>query len=147
MSEQALVFLCEELLAQAFLNKSPVLVDCLILLCELRVVLALCLILGDELLQRVGVETASLLVEERSLHEHRVCALNEHILQLCVCYGQSHLLCLILNKLCLHISVPHHVLHLIELVFVEILLTLLHLNYLGVLIYEFLKISHTDFLT
>ena len=51
MSEQTLELLGEKLLTQSLLNECPVLVNALLLLCNLRVGLALSLVLGEELLE------------------------------------------------------------------------------------------------
>lgn len=147
MSEQALILLCEKLLTKSLLDECPILVDSVILLCELRISLSLSLILGKELLKSINVKATSLLVDERSLHKHRVGTLCQNILQLGICNGKTELLGLVLDKLGLNICVPNHVLNLIELVFIKVVLTLLHLNYLGVLVNELLELCNVDFLT
>ena len=147
MSEQALVLLCKKLLTESLLDECPILVDSVVLLCKLRIGLTLSLILGEELLKSVYVETTCLLVVERSLHKHRVGSLGQYILQLSVGYGKAELLSLVSDELGLNVCVPNHILNLVELVFVEVVLTLLHLNNLCVLINEFLKLCNVDFLT
>ena len=144
MSEQTLILLSEQLLTKCLLDEVPVLVDCIILLCKLGICAALCLVFSEELLQSINVKATCLLIEERSLHKHRVGSLCQNILHLLVSNSQTKLLCLVSDKLCLDIGVPHHILHLIELIFIQIVLTLLHLNNFSVLVYEFLELSDAD---
>ena len=146
MSEQTLILLREELLAQSLLYECPVLVNCIVLLSHLRVGCLLCLVLGEELLKSVNVETTCLLVEERSLLKHRVGTLGENLLELSVCYGKTQLAGFLSHDLVLNVCVPNHVLNLVELVFVEVFLSLLHLEHFCVLVYKFLELCYVDFL-
>ena len=146
MSEQTLILLREELLTQCLLDECPVLVNCLVLLSHLRIGCLLCLVFCKELLQSVHVEATCLLVEERSLLKHRVSTLGKNLLELSVCYSKTELVCLVLYEFGLNVCVPNHVLDLIELVFVEVLLSLLHLDDFCVLVNKFLELCYVDFL-
>ena len=113
MCQQCLIFLCQQLLAQGLFNECPIFVDGFILLCHLRIGIALRVIFGQELLQRIGIETAGLLVHKRSLHQHGVGALFQHILHLFIGDAQAQFLCFVLHNLGLDIGVPNHVFHLV----------------------------------
>ncbi len=102
MRQQAIVFLDEKLLAQALLHIGPILIDCLILVCGLWVGSLDLVILSQELLELVGIETASLTVHERSGEKHLVGALVEHVLHLAVSDSETELVALFLDNLILH---------------------------------------------
>ena len=147
MCQQALVLLSQGLLTQGLLYEAPVAIKYLILLCHLRINTLLSLVLSQELLQLVGIETAGLLVDKWGLCQHGIGSLLQNVLQLGICYREAQLGGLSLYNLGLHIGIPHHVLDLIKLLLMQILSTLLHLNHLRILVDELLEVLHINLLT
>ena len=105
------------------------------------------LVLSEELLQRAGIETSGLLVDERCLQEHGVGTLVEHILQFLIRNGETQLLSLVSDNLLLHVVLPHHVLDLVEFLVGQVVASLSHLNHIGVLVDESLELLYIDFLS
>ena len=147
MCKQALIFLCQKLLTKCLFNECPILIDGFILLSHLRISRTLCVIFSQELLQCICIEAAGLLVNERRLEQHRVSTSLQHILQFSICDTETKLLSLVLYNLCLHKGVPYHVLYLVELLVIQGLSTLLHLDHFSVLINKFLEFIHINLLS
>ena len=139
MSEQCIILLRQRLFTQGLLKEEPEVVDALILLCELRVsncLLVVCLELGE---QR-EVETTSLLVHERRLHQEGVGTFLQNVLKFLVGNCQTQLLGLSLNKLVIYIRVPNLIVELVLLLGRQVVTSLCHLDNIRVLFYEFLEV-------
>ena len=88
------------------------LVDFIVLLSQLWIGIALCLILADEFLIGVEVEPTCLLVDETGdighFHEHIVSALLHHVIQLINGHSDTQFVGLVLQNLVLQETVPSH---------------------------------------
>ena len=116
MSEKALVLLCKSLLTQCLLDELPVVIDFLVLLshlCTLWIRLH-SLVVCKEFGEHRRVETTSLLVNERRLHEHGVCTLLHDVLKLGVGNCQPQFLSLVGENGVAYKCVPHLILDLVE---------------------------------
>ena len=138
--------MCKQLCAQLFLDKRPKLVDGFILLSHLGIGCFLVLVFSQELLKRACIETPRLLINKGCLHQHGIGSLVQDVLHLLVGNGEPQLFGLLLNELVLHIASPNHVLHLIKLLVVQVILSLLHFDSLGVLVNHLLEFLNADLL-
>ena len=75
------------MLTEGLLDVSPILVNSFHLLCSLWVGCLSLLVLSEELLQSVYIETSCLPVDERSRNKHLVGTLLEDVLNFLVCNG------------------------------------------------------------
>ena len=145
MSEKRLILLDESLLTESLLDISPILIDRLHLLSSLRVCTLLSLVLSQELLQSINVETSCLTVYKRCRKKHLVSTLAKDVLHLLVCYGKTKLFALVSDNLVLNHSLPNAITKLRELSFIKVVLTL-KLHSLRNFIHELREIHHIDFL-
>ena len=99
---------------------------------------------GIEFLERIDIKTACLLVDKRCLHEHWVGSFCQNIGDFLISDGQTELLCLFSYDFVLYKRVPYHVLYSVELLVIEVLLSLLHLDDFGVFINKFLEFLYVN---
>ena len=142
MTEKHLILLSESLLTESLLNELPVVVYLLVLLLELWV--CILLVLVHELLERICIKAASLLVHEWRLEKNLVCSLIEDITNLIVGYSETEFLCVVLNELGLNVGVPNLIANLIELVLGKVFLTLCQLDNIGELVNQLLEFIISD---
>ena len=108
-AEQRLIFLQEGLLADALLHELPVVIHVGVLLLGFAGDVGAAhnlVILGEELLEGIGIECA-LLCTEGGLCQHGVAALGDDVLQFGIGDCESQLLCLVLDNLVVDHRLPH----------------------------------------
>ena len=112
--KQRLILLAEKLCPEILLDKQPVVVNRLHLV-ELGRLLGLRLVVAvQELLERIHVKTARLLIDKRCLRQHRIGTIVQYILYFLLCHRQPYLLCISLQDTVADQLLPYLVLHLVE---------------------------------
>ena len=142
LSEQALILLSEQLLTERLLNELPIVVDTGVLFHHLGIttLFLLLLIISQELCELANIETTSLLIDKRCLHQHTVGTSLQYILQLLISNGQTNLLGFSLQNGVVDKLLPNLILHLIEFFLREVVAVLSHLNDLLILIDKTLEV-------
>ena len=147
MRKQCLILGSQRLLTEVLLHELPVFVHSLILLCLWIVGCSHLLVVRQELGQQADIKTTSLLVHERSLHQHGVSTFLEDVLQFLVGNGQAQLSGFFLKNFIVHELLPYLILQVVEFILGEIITSLCHLHDILILVNECLEILHREFVT
>ena len=110
--KQGLIFFSEQLLAELLLLEEHELVDFVVLLSQLWIGIALSLVIAQEFLVSIDIETSGLLIHESGhighFHQHVVGALCQNILHFLGSDCETQFIGLVLDDLVLHETVPCH---------------------------------------
>ena len=146
LGEECLILVGQRLLTDVLLDELPVVVELVVVgqcLGGLTRLILHGLVLGEELVELLDVESA-LLVAEGRLCEHGVLPVLNDVLHLCIADGESKLISLMLENLVLHVGAPNLVTHLLHLLFGEVLGSRAELDDIDIFVDEVVVLLDVD---